>query len=46
LEQFSNLNQINENDKVLNIYMNRCKRYMKEGVPHGWDGAEHIDYKF
>jgi len=46
LNQFSNLNQINENDKVLNIYMNRCKRYMKEGVPHGWDGAEHIDYKF
>jgi hypothetical protein len=44
--KFMEILKINENDLAAKLYIQRCKRYMEQGLPSDWDGAEAIDYKF
>jgi two-component system sensor histidine kinase ChiS len=46
LDKFSIVYADNPRDKAAGIYIKRCTKYMKEGIPDDWDGAEAIDYKF
>jgi hypothetical protein len=46
MESFSKVLTGNPQDKVVGIYIDRCKKYLRDGVPDDWDGAEAIDYKF
>lgn len=46
LEGFADVYMENEHDLAARIYIDRCKKYLKEGVPDDWDGAEAIDHKF
>jgi len=46
LEKFLKVYSENPQDKASFIYIDRCKRYMKDGIPDDWDGAEAIDNKF
>lgn len=42
---FESIYKVNEHDKVAQIYANRCKVFIKKGVPTYWDGIEIIDEK-
>ncbi len=33
------------NDRVIELYLRRCARLIKNGVPEGWEGVESIDAK-
>jgi len=46
MEGFSEVLARNEQDQVSRIYKERCRKYIDEGVPDDWDGAEPIDHKF
>jgi class 3 adenylate cyclase len=46
LEIFINIYSENPADKAAYIYINRCKKKVKEGVPDNWDGIEKIEHKF
>lgn len=46
LRQLEGIHQTNPEDKVIRLYMERCNRYLAQGVPDQWDGVENIDHKF
>lgn len=46
LYKFMEIAAINDEDMAAKLYIQRCRRYMTQGVPDDWDGAEAIDYKF
>lgn len=46
MEGFAEVLMKNEADRVPQIYIERCKKYLREGVPDDWDGTEAMDYKF
>lgn len=46
LEIFLDIYSTNPNDKAAYVYLNRCKKFMKEGVPDTWDGIETLEDKF
>jgi hypothetical protein len=46
LELFIKVYSENPNDRAAKIYIQRCKRIIKEGTPENWDGIERIDNKF
>jgi len=46
LNIFRKINSINPQDRVIRLYMDRCDRFIKMGVPEHWDGVESFDYKF
>jgi len=45
LKLFSDICTQNPSDKAAAFYVNRCKHFLKEGVPDDWDGIENL-HKF
>jgi len=45
LDLFSEIKKISSKDKVIDIYMDRCKNLMKNGIPEDWDGVYNITSK-
>lgn len=46
LEIFITIFSENPDDLATNIYIQRCKKLLREGVPEDWDGIEKIENKF
>ncbi len=46
LEEFSAIRELNMHDKATLLYMNRCEKILRSGVPSDWDGIEILDSKF
>ncbi|MDZ7741111.1 MAG: adenylate/guanylate cyclase domain-containing protein [Bacteroidota bacterium] len=46
LEIFLEIYSENPEDRAAFVYLNRCKKLIREGVPDDWDGIERIDNKF
>ncbi len=46
LEIFLEIYSKNPDDRAAFVYLNRCKKLIREGVPDNWDGIERIDNKF
>jgi class 3 adenylate cyclase len=42
---FEDVLNLNPDDKVAQIYLNRCRHWQQIGVPDGWDGIEVLDSK-
>lgn len=42
---FQELEKKNQHDKVIQIYIQRCTRYLNLGTPENWDGIEVLDSK-
>lgn len=38
-QMFENVLNIDKDDAPSQIYLTRCKKYMEEGIPKGWDGV-------
>ena len=45
LEVFNELNALQHNDKVVEIYIQRCSHYLANGVNASWDGTEIMKVK-
>ena len=46
LKLFLKINKINPHDKVIEIYINRCQKIIKGGMPLDlWDGINRLDQK-
>jgi two-component system sensor histidine kinase ChiS len=46
LKLFLKINKINPHDKVTEIYINRCQKIIKGGMPLDlWDGINRLDQK-
>ena len=45
LERFEAVVAANPEDRAATVYVARCKRLIKDGIPEGWDGIEHLDSK-
>jgi class 3 adenylate cyclase len=45
LQIFEELHHFDPDDKVYHLYADRCKRFIKTGVPDHWDGVESMDVK-
>ena len=46
LKLFLKINKINPYDKVTEIYINRCQKIIKGGIPLDlWDGINRLDQK-
>ncbi len=41
----SALGKRDPNDRVIELYLKRCARLIKDGVPQGWEGVESIEVK-
>jgi len=46
LEIFIRVYSENPNDKAAHIYIQRCKKLIREGIPEEWDGIEKMDNKY
>jgi hypothetical protein len=46
LEEFSAIHEINMHDRAAFLYINRCEKIIRTGVPSDWDGIEILDSKF
>lgn len=46
LEEFSAIHEINMHDRATFLYINRCEKILRTGVPSDWDGIEILDSKF
>jgi len=44
LKSFKEVSSINHHDSTSNLYISRCKRFIKSGVPDDWDGIERINW--
>ncbi|MBD2042804.1 hybrid sensor histidine kinase/response regulator [Microcoleus sp. FACHB-672] len=44
-QQFQELLTINPQDKAAMLYVKRCQEYLHYGVPQGWEGVTHLDFK-
>ncbi len=42
---FNRVLRANSEDRAARIYLERCARFMVDGVPDDWDGVESIDHK-
>lgn len=42
---FSTLKQINPHDKAIHLYLERCEKNIKHGIPEDWDGVEILQFK-
>lgn len=42
---FSDLQQINPHDKAIHLYLERCEKNIKHGIPEDWDGIEILQFK-
>lgn len=42
---FSDLQQINPHDKAIHLYLERCEKNIKHGIPEDWDGVEILQFK-
>ncbi len=45
LKLFKEIHKINKNDKATDLYVLRCERFIKNGIPKDWDGIEVITEK-
>lgn len=43
---FESIRKINPHDKVVDLYIHRCKHILKTGVPEDWDGVQVMDNKY
>ncbi|MBF0101783.1 MAG: response regulator [Desulfobacterales bacterium] len=39
---FSSMLNSNAHDQIVHLYLNRCKKYIHEGIPDHWDGIEKL----
>ncbi|MCF8387484.1 MAG: adenylate/guanylate cyclase domain-containing protein, partial [Bacteroidales bacterium] len=46
LEIFLSIYSENPDDKAAKVYLNRCKKLIREGVPDDWDGIQKFENKF
>jgi len=44
LATFEDVHNINIHDQTARLYINRCKNFIKNGVPDDWDGIESISW--
>jgi len=42
---FSTLRKANPNDKAIHLYLERCEKNIKYGIPEDWDGVEILQFK-
>jgi len=42
---FASINQKNPNDKVAELYAERCKKYEANPPPEGWDAVNNLTEK-
>lgn len=42
LEKFKSIYEQNPSDKAAVFYIERCKRFIKDGIPEDWDGIEKL----
>lgn len=42
---FSNISEVCKNDKIINMYKERCMFFNQKGIPQNWDGVEIINEK-
>ena len=42
---FSTLRKANPNDKAIHLYLERCEKNIKHGIPEDWDGVEILQFK-
>ncbi len=42
---FKEIRKINKLDKATDLYVSRCERFIKDGIPKDWDGIEVITEK-
>ncbi|MCD6178951.1 MAG: adenylate/guanylate cyclase domain-containing protein, partial [Bacteroidales bacterium] len=42
---FVSLQKINPNDKAIDLYLERCHKNLKYGIPKDWDGIEILQFK-
>lgn len=45
-EILQNIEAVSPSDKAVKIYLDRCKQYIKNGVPDFWDGVENVEVKY
>ncbi len=45
LEEFSAIHEVNMHDKATFLYINRCEKILRTGIPSDWDGIEVLDSK-
>lgn len=46
LNLLQNIEAVNPDDKAVKIYIDRCKHYLKNGVPDMWDGVASFEMKY
>ena len=45
LKLFNKIITQNPEDKTISLYIERCRRYIRNGVPPDWDGTEELGFK-
>jgi class 3 adenylate cyclase len=45
LRLFTEVEKILPSDRATNNYINRCQKYLSDGLPQGWDGVEPLDWR-
>lgn len=45
IKLFKEVRKINKDDKAADLYVSRCERFIKDGIPKDWDGIEVITEK-
>lgn len=45
LPLFKEINHINPHDKAIDLYIGRCEKNLKFGIPADWDGIEILNFK-
>jgi hypothetical protein len=45
LQLFTAVHEILPGDKAAKSYIQRCNKYLKEGLPSNWDGIESLDLR-
>ena len=44
LAAFTEVYATTHHDVTANLYISRCNRFIKHGIPEDWDGIERIDW--
>jgi len=44
LKSFTEVSALNHHDSTASLYVSRCNRFIKNGVPDDWDGIERISW--
>jgi hypothetical protein len=42
---FEKIYSVNENDKAASLYIERCRKIIKTGIPDDWDYVEKLENK-